>query len=361
MASDGHQQTAWPAPAGRAVPAHELMQPIDYDGSIEILADGTCCEDKKSYSACYCPPPWAHRCGVFGELLYLRARDAEVAYAVPINGPIDAGDIGVQVGAIRSVDQDFEPAFRVGASLAFDHCSSLVFTWAHFDSSNSDSIDIPGGREPVIHPLTLHPSAYDTGTPGQIASATADIRFDTLDADYRSVLHLGKCSVINWLAGLRYARLEQEFHGSYSFGGEEQESFTDITFDGAGVRLGLDAERYAACGFLLYGRGMLNVLAGEFQTRYRQMENFDSEVVNTAWKSGRLMPILELELGVGWQSCCGRFRLTAGYMVNYWFNAVTTDQWIDQVQQNSFVGQPDGMSFDTLTFDGLTTRAEFRF
>jgi hypothetical protein len=35
-----------------------------------------------------CDPPWIHRSGVFGEFLYLRSRDGEVAYAVPVDGAI---------------------------------------------------------------------------------------------------------------------------------------------------------------------------------------------------------------------------------------------------------------------------------
>ena len=48
-------------------------------------------------------------------------------------------------------------------------------------------------------------------------------------------------------------------------------------------------------------------------------------------------------------------------MISSWFNAVTTDQWIRSVSRNNFVGQQDGMSYDTLMFDGLTVRAEYRF
>ena len=65
--------------------------------------------------------------------------------------------------------------------------------------------------------------------------------------------------------------------------------------------------------------------------------------------------------GVGWRSSCGHFRLTAGYNATHWFNTVTTDQWIKSVQENDFVGQPDGMSYDMTSFDGLTVRAEYRF
>jgi hypothetical protein len=66
--------------------------------------------------------------------------------------------------------------------------------------------------------------------------------------------------------------------------------------------------------------------------------------------------MLDLELGVGWQSPCGHYRFTAGYVVSTWLNTVSTDEWIDSVRNNNFVGLDDRMSFD-----GLTARGEYRF
>jgi len=64
--------------------------------------------------------------------------------------------------------------------------------------------------------------------------------------------------------------------------------------------------------------------------------------------------ILDLELGIGWSTPGGRLRMTGGYMVNSWFNTVTTADFIGAVQRNDFTDLDD-----TLTFDGLVVRAEF--
>jgi hypothetical protein len=74
-----------------------------------------------------------------------------------------------------------------------------------------------------------------------------------------------------------------------------------------------------------------------------------------------MLPIVDMELGLGWRSRCGRFRLTGGYNLSRWINTVTTDQWIKSVQENDFVSQPDALNYDTLSFDGMTFRAEWRF
>ena len=83
---------------------------------------------------------------------------------------------------------------------------------------------------------------------------------------------------------------------------------------------------------------------------------FDPVVVNTDWEIGRVVPILDLELGGGWCSPKGRVRLSAGYVISAWFNTVKTQDFIDAVQQNVF---RDVSS--TISFDGLVARAELRF
>jgi hypothetical protein len=98
------------------------------------------------------------------------------------------------------------------------------------------------------------------------------------------------------------------------------------------------------------------LLAGEIRTRYFFGNTADPSIVDTNWKAGRLIPMLDLELGAGWQSPCGHYRFTVGYEISMWFNSVTTDEWIHSVGANN----PADMK-DTMTFDGLTARAEYRF
>ncbi len=68
------------------------------------------------------------------------------------------------------------------------------------------------------------------------------------------------------------------------------------------------------------------------------------------------MPILDLELGLGWRGPRDRWRFSAGYLFSAWFNVVSNEEFIRTVQS----GQMHGVD-DTLTFDGLVARAELRF
>ena len=307
-----------------------------------------------------CPPFWTHRTGVFGEYLLLRPRDAYVPYAVPINGPILPPPVNpVQVGPVANADPDFSSGFRAGASWAMDECTSLVATYSYFDSHTNN--EIVGNAPTVIRSLVAHPGTLNAGADFLSAEADLNIRFQTVDFDYRTLWWLSDWGVSNWFVGARYAKLEQDFDSLFSQTGTVDFVNTAIDFEGVGLRLGIDAERHNCHGFLLYGRTALSLIGGEYRSDFLQGSDAAGVQVNTNFKAGRLMPIYDLELGAGWQSPCGHFRFTTGYVVNVWFSALTTDSWIRSVHQNQFVGQSDAISYDTLTFDGLTARAEYRF
>jgi hypothetical protein len=332
---------------------------VNYEGLVDLGGDGKCDVKGKDYVVSS-PPAWAHRCAVFGELLLIRPRDAEVAFGVPIDGDIEQASSPVQMGPVGIVDPDHSSGFRAGFSIALDWCRSIVMTYSMFES-HTDSQMILQDPESVIAPLVMHPGTINAGDFFLSASAGLGVDYDLVDADYRSLLSLGRCHVVSWFVGARYGRLRQNMITTYTLTGTTESVLSDIVFEGGGIRFGLDGERHNRSGLLLYGRSVLSLVAGESTAIYQQGEDFDSAVVDTEWKAGRIVPIVDLEVGAGWQSPCGRFRLSAGYQINYWFNTVTTDQWIRAVQSNSFVGQPDGMSYDTISFDGLVARAEYRF
>jgi hypothetical protein len=132
---------------------------------------------------------------------------------------------------------------------------------------------------------------------------------------------------------------------------------TDIDFNGAGLRLGLEGERYSSSNrWFGYGKAAASLVAGEFKADYLQSSSFDPQVANTNWEAGRLVPILDLEAGIGWQSRCGTWRLSGGYLYSAWYNVVKTDDFIQSVQYNDYNGLGD-----ELTFDGFVARVEGRF
>lgn len=307
-------------------------------------------------AVCSCLPPWAHRTSIFAEALYWRVRDAEVAYAVPIDGGIFPPPAApVQVGPVALTDPDYEPAFRVGGSFCLDECTSLVGTYTHFEAETQDAVSVSA---PVaLRSLVLHPGNVAANSDFLDATAALDIDLDMVDADFRSVWFAGDCWAVNYIAGARYAHLAQEFRAIFTNAGTTDTLLSDVDFDGAGLRFGIDGERHTSHhGFLMYGSAVASLLAGEFRSRYFWGNTADPTIVDTSWRAGRLVPTLDIELGAGWQSHTGKFRFTVGYETSMWFNSITTDEWIQSVRNNNFVNISD-----TMTMDGLTGRAEYRF
>ncbi len=344
------------APANFVGPNYSLQQaaPVSHLAGAECEECGhdSCAGE---CSGCY-DCGWCYRVGVFADFLYLRPRDAEVAYAVPVNGPVVSPltQPPIEVGRVGMTDGEFRAAFRGGFTYVLSPGRSITAQYTMFESNITDSISTAAPN--VLYSLVAHPSTFTAGNQMLDAEASHSIDFDLVDVDYRGMIDCGDLYQTNFLLGVRYAKLDQQFRSTFSAAGTENVD-TNIYFDGLGVRAGLEGERFTASRrWLAYGRLIGSLMAGEFSADYRQSRSFDPTVVQTSWEAGRLVPILDLELGFGWQSRCGTWRITCGYMFNSWFNVVKTDDWIDRVKQSDFVDLGD-----TLTFDGLIARVEGRF
>lgn len=333
----------------------------DDGGCSSCSSSAACCGGPQCGALCarQCP----ECCGVgthysyaYGQFLYLRPRNAEVAYAVPIDGPIAAPPAAnpIQIGGIGVLDPDYEPGFRAGFNLALDTVSSLDVSYTLFESHTTDQISTQAPD--VLRSLVAHPSTSSAATDFLSASADLEIDFDTIDLAYRHLLVCREVFAANYVLGARYGKLEQRFDSLFVNNGTETVS-TDIDFDGGGLRLGLETERYSCRNQLhVFANGYASFLAGRFQGSYFQGQSFDPTVVNTSWEAGRIVPILDLEMGVGWTSLEGKLRMSAGYMVSAWFNTVTTHEFIKSIQGSDYadLGQ-------ATTFDGLNARFEWRF
>jgi len=357
------------------LPGQPMIQPMGYghsmqdaaapgDGAAGCLDCGTAVGgDCGDCSACACDPCGCDpcRCGpnwfAFGDYLYMRPRDTEVAYAVPIDGPIDEpDDPKIQIGPTAVADFDYESAFRVGFGAGLGDMMSMGATYTYFDTDTSSSTSVLPGD--LVHTLVSHRQT-DTASQ-QFLSATADysMDFDLVDVDFRRVLSCGCGHQITCLLGARYAGLQQDFMAEFSAPNNEETVTTDVHFDGGGIRVGLDAEWYGRnrrC--FVYGRSAASFVAGEFKGTYTQEDLFGQDVIYTDWQAGRIVTMLDLEVGIGFSSRNGRMRASAGYMVSGWFNTVNTDEFIRAVAVTSdFTGLNNSMSLD-----GAVVRAEIRF
>ncbi|TWU16741.1 hypothetical protein Poly21_39470 [Allorhodopirellula heiligendammensis] len=295
-------------------------------------------------TALCCVPPWVHRSGVFGEGMLLRARNSDTAYAAVVNGTVPAGSTGV-------LDSEFDFGYRVGLTKAFDRCHSIVATYTGFISDNTDQI-----AGSTLSKLLIHPDALNAASNALTASGRTALDFHVFDLDYRFLLHGNDYSAINMLIGARYAHMEQEIDAMYQTVGNLDAVSSEIDFDGAGLRLGLDAEHHVGHGLYGYGKANASFLAGEFDASYLNTRD-NAYVSSNDFNTARLVTILDVEIGAGWQAT-QHCRISAGYAVSSWFNSITTADWIDGVRDNN--NHFADMS-QAITFDGFNARAELRF
>jgi hypothetical protein len=209
----------------------------------------------------------------------------------------------------------------------------------------------------VIRALVLHPGTAAADADFLQARGGAGIDFDLIDLDYRGTFVCDEHYVLDYLIGLRFAALQQDFNATFTNAVTVERLATDMAFDGLGIRVGLDGERRSTrTGLLVYARGAASFVSGRFRGHYTQNDNILGTLVSTGWRGDRIVPILDMELGVGWTGPREHFRVAIGYALAAWYNTVMIDEFIQAVQANSFLGLGD-----TLTFDGLVGRAEIRF
>ncbi|HJN09502.1 MAG TPA: Lpg1974 family pore-forming outer membrane protein [Pirellulaceae bacterium] len=290
----------------------------------------------------------------YGEFLYLRVRDAEVAFAVPIDGPITAPPTPrVEVGPVAVADMDFQPGYRAGLAISANDCTQFTAEYSMFESGTTENSSVNAPF--VLDSLVQHPSVQNVGADFRLATGQYDISFDMVDVAMHRLLSYSCSHQFGYSLGIRYAQHEQNFQADFSVTGTENVT-TDIDFYGVGVRGGLEFEQYVGCRLLVYAKGYGSIMPGEFRASYLQSQSFDARVVSTTWKAGRVMTMWDLELGLGFSSKCKNYRLTTGYVFSAWTNMLQTDEWIRGVHRNDFIGMED-----TTTLDGLVARFEARY
>lgn len=310
-----------------------------------------------------CPPavqPRPLQASVFGDFLWLHPTGVDMAHAQQQDGLGGAGT--VPFGEIGTLDPDYDIGFRLGAELRIAPDAGIFGSYTFFEADATSSIDapnVPGGGG-AVGSLVHHPNASITGSAGPV-DATYDIEFRLADLAYRQLLMRSCVHYVSAFVGARFAQLDQEFAQTGIFGGGlggAIDTTSTIEYTGAGPLAGIDAaHQVGKSRFSVYGRGLVAIISGEFDSRYRMFnDTTDVQLALSTWQDDRIVPMLDYEFGIAWTGPQGHFRLAAGYMGSHWFNAVSTATFIDAVQADNYVNVGD-----TISFDGLVGRVEWTF
>jgi hypothetical protein len=272
---------------------------------------GVCCTGNQGI------PSWE----AYGDFMYIRPRNANVAYGVVFNGPPDtaptvATPLQVAPPGIASID--YHPGFRTGFSKALDECNAVVATFTHYEGEDRDEIST---NQYLIRSMVSQPSTWSSNAASDWLQAASDYSmiFNLADIDFR-----------------------------WTF---ENQNDTRLSLFG-----GFEAQRRTPIGLVIYGRTAASAVAGTFRCAYTQSNVVAGPAIDTGYSADRVVPMLDAELGTGFSLWDDKLRLTVGYSFSAWFNLVRTDQFIGAVQANNFSGMSDGLSFD-----GFVARAELQF
>ena len=313
------------------------------------------------YPSTSCPPIRRNRYRAFLEYLYLQPGSvARTGYAMPVDGPVLPPDTPpVPMGPTAFVDPGYSSGLRLGFGIEVDPCRpgdewSLVYTY--FRNTKSSSIGVDPQESVVIDALVIHPSTAAADSVFLNASGDGKLEFHLLDVDRKT--NVSNCSyTLDYILGLRLANMNQDFSSQFVNSTTTENVSTSIDYDGAGFKLGLNGELHSSRNRMrIYGRGTATFLAGRFHSAYTQTDSIRGTVVSSSRNDDSVVPVLDLEMGIGWASQNDRLQLRLGYLFNAWYNVISNEKFIDSVQ-NARAGDVR----DTLTFDGLVTRAEFRF
>ncbi|MBI1831703.1 MAG: hypothetical protein HYR84_09660, partial [Planctomycetes bacterium] len=211
----------------------------------------------------------------------------------------------------------------------------------------------------VLHNFLAFPNTNNAAIDSLTSSADYRIRLLMGDLELRNAIVNNDRLTFNWLAGARYAHLDQNLASVFQVTGTTTVD-SKISFDGFGPRVGLDGQYRLSHGLYGYAQGVANLLVGQFRGNYEERNIFVGQVGQTSITANRVVPVLELEVGGGWQSANGRYRVSGGYYIGGWFNNMTTTAFAGAIGNTNFT--TNGNNFrDTIVFDGFVTRFEFRY
>ncbi len=307
-------------------------------------------------------PQWE----AFGDFLYMRPRDANVAYGVLFNSadathsqienPPYSGIPTLSLAPAATASIDYHPGFRVGFAKALDECNSVVATFTHWEGEDESSLT--AGLPGLVRSLVSQPAVFTSNEEDDFlqANSTYQMIYNLADVDFRWTYSHQNETRLNLLAGIRYASLDQRLDVGGPTQLDVQNIHSQINFEGGGLRVGFEAQRRTPLGLVFYGRTTASVVAGTFRCAYTQSSANNGVEAESGFPADRVVPMLDAELGIGLSLFNDKLRLTSGYSFSGWFNVVRSDEFIGAVQTNNF----SGMS-NTLTFDGFVSRVELQF
>ena len=312
-------------------------------------------------SVVFGPGECAHSAILIGaEFLYIRPHFSEaIAFA---SGRQALGLPSTFTTSGQELDFDYEPSFRGHIGYRFEGTGqTFLLSYWGFDGD----VDVSGRPNPggfLVDPFgnvaggAINPLSLSILPSGDLISTRAEVEMDIVDADLIfPLIHRGPVKLLG-IAGVRVASIDQYYESVVTFGGANfARGDFSVDFTGAGPHLG------SHLVYALNGQGTLSafakttgaLLVGEYDTSFSNTTIFPPLRAVQSQSVTRTIPVLEAELGLGWQ-VLPNAKISAGWLFQSWFDLGTSGGTFGGL----FNGADDS---NIMSFDGLTLGAELSF
>ena len=378
LAANAPAPTPQPAaqlpPGSTPAPTATASEGSDYFTQAPGAGWGGCtdgCCDQMCGDSCGCDTGCnsGGRFFVTADYLYVRPTFSEATAFV-------RQDLGAGTDEFVPLDFGYNSSYRFGGGYRMSSCGDEVrFMFTRF-SGDASAVAYPGD----IVPFTADPPPDGRTVIG------ADVDAKTYDLECVKIIPLGggggagcgdacgsccgrSCPAwdLAWSGGIRWADVDwsRQYTALDDTDFPVVDARTAMTFQGGGIRTGLEGRRYFGCdGWIsLYGKGNVSLLLGDVNIDTTRSSDDGNTVVRQYYSNRQLIPMFDMEAGLTAQVTC-HTAITAGYL----FSA-----WSDLGFRNSFDVCDCGdattpallaTKFDdanVLGFDGLFVRVEYAF
>ena len=290
--------------------------------------------------------------GASFEVLYMRPSRSNLDYAIS-----DADTDLQPEGRFEKVEPDYSNGGRFGLSYNFGSGTAVYGQYTMLDTRDSDSALPPTGGS--LWGTWLHPNALIDDNDVTSAKMTYDFDHDVFDLGIRKWMEVGSDLGMQIEAGLRYANMKQNIDIQYQ--NENLGSTADIRnkndFSGWGPRLGLGLDWHVGRGVNLFSSVAGSLLVGDFDLSLSEIDN-GSIVISSVEDSedNRVVPVLEMRTGIeyAYQLENGMFvGAKVGYEWQNWFNMVTAQRFMDDVDAQLMYTDTTDVSLDGFFVEGF--------
>ena len=273
--------------------------------------------------------------GFYATLEYLcwKTFQSGTEYAYSFNPPLLNGES-------KEVDFGFHGGIRpgIGVTLPYDNWELHLF-YTYFRNPKKE--DCQGNLFPL---LTAQPLFQSTS----VSRAKIDVllRFQMLDFEICRPSYLSHAMLFRPFFGPRVGWVDQELDVTY-FSADPYKIAIDNAFWGGGVRMGSELIAQLGKGFFLNGQMAFSALWGDLEITQKQYLA-ERKVVDLEKKSSRMVPLVDLQAGIGWEiwfnANRNHFALTVDYEMQYLWNITQYARFPENSSLNTIrIGQDIGI------------------